>query len=53
MVDKGEISSVRVNVPEGQDIQNTETLQMQIRYLPKGKLREIVIDLGMENPYAS
>lgn len=53
MVEKGEISSARVNVPAGQDIQNTETLQMQIRYMPKGKLREIVIDLGMENPYAS
>ena len=50
MVDKGEISAVRVIVPEGQDIQ---TLQMQIRYQPKGKIREFVIDLGMENPYAS
>lgn len=53
MVDKGEISSVRVVVPSGQDILKTETLQMQIRYIPKGKLREIVIDMGMENPYAS
>lgn len=53
MVDKGEVSSVRVVVPEGQDILNTETLEMQVRYVPKGKLREIVIDLGMENPYAS
>ena len=53
MVDKGEISAVRVIVPEGQDIQTTETLQMQIRYQPKGKIREFVIDLGMENPYAS
>lgn len=53
MVDKGEISSVRVVVPSGQDILKTETLQMQIRYIPKGKIREIVIDMGMENPYAS
>lgn len=53
MVDKGEISSVRVIVPAGQDIQRTETLQMQIRYQPKGKIREMVINLGMENPYAS
>lgn len=53
MVDKGEISAVRVVVPAGQDIQQTETLEMQIRYQPKGKIREMVIDLGMENPYAS
>lgn len=53
MVDKGEISSIRIAVPEGQDILNTERLEMQVRYQPKGKIREIVIDLGMENPYAS
>lgn len=51
MLDKGEISDIRVIVPEGQDIQRTETLQLQIRYVPKGKIREFVIDLGMENPY--
>lgn len=53
MVDKGEISSIRVTVPAGQNILQTETLEMVIRYLPKGKIREMVIDLGMENPYAS
>ena len=51
--DKGEISSVRVSVPAGQDILGTETMHLIIRYVPKGKIREIVIDLGMENPYAS
>lgn len=53
MKDKGEISAVRVIVPTGQDIVRTETLEMKIRYVPKGKIREFEIDLGMENPYAS
>lgn len=53
MVDKGEISSISVTVPEGQDILATETLELVIRYVSKGKIREFRIDLGMENPYAS
>lgn len=53
MVDKKEISSIRVIIPAGQDIQRTETLEMLIRFVPKGKIREFVIDLGMENPYVS
>ena len=53
MVDKGEVSSVRITVPAGQDILHNETLELSIRYLPKGKIREIAIDMGMENPYAS
>lgn len=53
MVDKKEISSLRVIIPSGQDILRTEKMYMQIRYVPVGKIREFVIDLGMENPYAS
>lgn len=53
MVDKKEISSLRVIVPTGQDILRTERMEMQIRYVPIGKIREIAISLGMENPYAS
>ena len=53
MVDKKEISSLRVIVPTGQDILRTEIMEMQIRYVPIGKIREIAINLGMENPYAS
>lgn len=53
MVDKSEISSVRVTIPAGQDIKRNETLEMDIHYLPKGTVREIVINMGMENPYAS
>ncbi len=53
MVDKKEVASLSVTVPPGQDILRTETLEMQIRYVPVGKIREIRIDLGMQNPYAS
>ena len=53
MVDKKEISSLSISVPEGQDILRTETMEMEIRYVPVGKIREIKIRLGMENPYAS
>lgn len=53
MVDKKEISSIRVIVPTGQNILKTEQMQMQVRYVPIGKIREIVIDIAMENPYAS
>lgn len=50
MVTAGEISSVQVTVPEGQDILTTETLELVIRYVPRGTIREIVIDLGVNNP---
>lgn len=53
MVDKKEVASLSVTVPSGQDILRTETMEMQIRYVPMGKIREIRIDLGMQNPYAS
>ncbi len=53
MVDKKEISSARIAVPDGQDILGSETLQLVIRYVPVGHIREIEVDLGMENPYAA
>jgi len=46
-----EISSGRIVVPEGQDILVTEKLSVVIRYVPIGHVREIEIDLGMENPF--
>ncbi|MCQ4924086.1 DUF2586 domain-containing protein [Tissierella carlieri] len=52
MVKDKEISSVSINVPEGQDILVTETMHIIIRYVPRGKIREIVIDLGVSNPNA-
>lgn len=51
MVRAKEISSARISVPEGQDILATETMNVIIRFVPVGHVREIEIDLGMENPY--
>lgn len=51
MVRAKEISSARIEVPEGQDILTTETLSVIIRFVPVGHVREIDIDLGMENPF--
>ena len=53
MVEAGEISAVQVDVPGGQDILKTETLELVIRYVPRGTIREIVIDLGVNNPGAA
>ncbi len=46
-----EISSGRIVVPEDQDILVTEKLKVIIRYVPIGHVREIELDLGMENPF--
>lgn len=51
MVRAREISSGRIEVPEDQDILVSETLQVIIRFVPVGYVREIAIDLGMENPF--
>jgi hypothetical protein len=51
MVRLKEISSARIEVPEDQDILTTETLNVIIRFVPVGHVREIDIDLGMENPF--
>lgn len=53
MVRQKEISSVRIVIPEGQDILGTEKLNLKIRYIPIGHIREIEIDMGMENPLLS
>ncbi len=51
MVRNKEVSSARIFVPEGQDILSTEKLNMVIRFIPKGHVREMELDLGMENPF--
>lgn len=52
MIEAKEISSVSVTIPAGQDVLTTETMIIQIRYVPRGKIREIVIGLGVRNPNA-
>lgn len=51
MVRAKEISSARIEVPEDQDILVSEKLRVVIRFVPVGYVREIEIDLGMENPF--
>ncbi len=55
MVEAGEISSVQVVVPDGQkeEILKTGTMHLVIRYVPRGKIREIVIDLGVTSTTAA
>lgn len=42
----GEISSASISVPEDQDIIATETMSVVIRYLSRGIIRKIAVDLG-------
>ncbi|CAH8720988.1 DUF2586 family protein [Paenibacillus melissococcoides] len=51
MVRAKEISSGRIIVPSDQDILVSEQLDVIIRYVPIGHIREIQIDIGMENPF--
>lgn len=46
----GEISSGRVVIPPGQDILSTRRIIVQVRIIPMGYSREIVLDIGFENP---
>lgn len=47
----GEITGGRVVIPPGQDILSSRTLLVQVRIIPLGYLRDIVLDIGLENPY--
>lgn len=53
MVRQNEISSATVTVPDGQDIIATEKMAVVIRYVSRGYIREIEIDLGRTKPSAS
>lgn len=52
MADAGEISSGSVEVPTDQDILHDETLHVILRFVPRGYVRTIEVDLGMTNPNA-
>lgn len=49
MVRAQEISDFEIVVPEGQDIIKTEKMLVVIRYISRGYIREIEIDLGRAN----
>ena len=52
MVDDKEISSYEIIVPEGQEatILEDETMYVKIRYLSRGYIREVDVDLGRKQP---
>ncbi len=52
MIDSKEISSAEITVPEGQEetILEDETMRVKIRYLSRGYIREIEVDLGRSAP---
>lgn len=51
MVTAREISAAEVTIPADQDFLTMETLRLVIRFIPRGKIRAIEINLGMKNPY--
>lgn len=50
MVDAKEISSASITVPEGQDIITTERMDVIIRYVSRGYIRSIMVDIGRTKP---
>ena len=51
MKGEGEIHSSSIEIPEGQDIWATSRIRTKIRITPIPIMREIVQDIGLENPY--
>lgn len=52
MIDDKEISSAKIIVPEGQEktIVEEEKMRVKIRYLSRGYIREVEVDLGRAKP---
>ena len=50
MIDLKQISSAKIIVPTGQDIIATETMFVIVRYVSRGYIREIKVDLGRTKP---
>ncbi|MPM25183.1 hypothetical protein SDC9_71673 [bioreactor metagenome] len=52
MIDNGEISSAEIIVPEGQDqtIIEDEKMRVKVRYVSRGYIREVEVDLGRARP---
>lgn len=49
MIDAEEISDAEITVPENQDVIKDERMDVVIRYVSRGYIREIRIDLGRSN----
>ena len=52
MIDAQEISGAEITVPEGQEqtFLETETMRVKVRYLSRGYIREVDIDIGRSAP---
>ena len=52
MIDDKEISSAQIIVPEGQaqDVVEKEKMRVKIRYVSRGYIREVEVDLGRARP---
>lgn len=52
MIDAKEISSAQITVPEGQEdtILKDEIMRVKVRYVSRGYIREIEVDLGRAQP---
>lgn len=53
MIARGEAVRATVVIPPGQDILATSQITVRVRIVPKGYSREIILDLGLENPFRS
>ncbi|PZA07790.1 MULTISPECIES: DUF2586 family protein [unclassified Meiothermus] len=51
MIARGEAVRATVVIPPGQDILATSQITIRVRIVPKGYSREIILDLGLENPF--
>lgn len=51
MIADKEITSGTISIPEGQNILSTSKIKSKIRAVPVGIMREIDLDIGLENPY--
>ena len=49
MVRAKEISSAQITVPEGQDIIKDERMDVVVRYVSRGYIRTIHVDIGRAN----
>jgi hypothetical protein len=51
MIARGEAVRATVVIPPGQDILATSQITVRVRIVPKGYSREIILDLGLQNPF--
>ena len=53
MVADGEIMGAQVVIPPGQNILSTGRLRARLRIIPVPIMREIEVEIGLDNPFAT